>query len=61
MNFERFSEHVRPEEDDVKCCPFCGSPNIEWMGDAFGDSDPDDYGTPFHCHECDSWFGVIIK
>lgn len=32
-------------------CPFCGSKNIEHMGD-------NDYwdGKPWHCHECDGWF-----
>ena len=36
----------------VNHCPFCGSENIEWMGDAFGEE------TPFHCHECDRWFSA---
>lgn len=39
--------------DEVAFCPYCGSENIEWMGDAFGDEE-----TPFHCHQCDKWFGV---
>lgn len=37
----------------VDYCPFCGSDNVEWMGDAYGDEE-----TPFHCHECGEWFGV---
>lgn len=40
--------------EQVKFCPLCGSSNIEWMGDAF----PEDNQTPFHCHECDNFFGV---
>ncbi len=41
--------------DDVMYCPYCGSENIEWMSDAFGTmGDTETY----HCHECDSWFGV---
>ena len=35
----------------VNYCPFCGSENIEWMGESYGTDD-------FHCHECDKWFGV---
>lgn len=38
---------------EVDICPYCGSENIEWMGDAYGDEE-----TPFHCHECDEWFGI---
>ena len=36
---------------DLNHCPYCGSENIEYMGD-------EDYWgeTHFHCHECDSWF-----
>lgn len=32
-------------------CPYCGSKNIEHMGE-------NDYwnGMEWHCHECDSWF-----
>lgn len=37
--------------DYVEYCPYCGSTNIEWMGDEYED-------RPFHCHECDRWFGV---
>ena len=53
-------EETTPDEphdaqEDVNYCPFCGSKNIEWMGDAFGDTPQE---TPFHCHNCDSWFGV---
>lgn len=40
-------------DDKVAFCPYCGSENIEWMGDAYGDEE-----TPFHCHQCDKWFGV---
>jgi hypothetical protein len=57
----KFNEHVRPEEGDVNVCPFCGSNNIEYEGVVFGDGDHENYGTPFHCHHCDSWFGVIVK
>ena len=46
-------------DEDVQYCPFCASPNIEWMGDAF--EDEGDEITPWHCHECDSWFGVKTK
>ena len=36
---------------EITKCPYCGSENIEWMGD-------DDYfgDTHFHCHDCDRWF-----
>ena len=35
----------------VGFCPYCGSENVEWMGDALGDD-------AFHCHECDTWFDM---
>jgi hypothetical protein len=38
---------------EVDKCPLCGSENIEWMGDAFEEGNL----TPFHCHQCDSFFG----
>lgn len=31
-------------------CPWCGSPNVEWMGDEYPTSS-------YYCHECDWWFG----
>jgi hypothetical protein len=31
-------------------CPHCGSPNIECL------AEDDHCGTPWHCHECDTWF-----
>ena len=34
-------------------CPYCGSENIERIGDAF----EEDNKTPYHCHECNSLFG----
>ncbi len=43
-------------DQEVNYCPYCGSENIEWMGDAFGDTEEE--GTPFHCHQCDTWFGL---
>ena len=36
---------------DVCYCPFCGGENIEYMGIEY---EP----RPFHCHECDRWFGL---
>lgn len=42
-------------DQEVNYCPYCGSENIEWMGDSFGDAGEN---TPFHCHQCDTWFGV---
>ena len=41
--------------DSIMFCPYCGSENIEWMGDAFDE----DNETPYHCHKCDKFFGVI--
>lgn len=38
----------------VEKCPYCGSEIIEYVGDAL----PDDNETPFHCHECDRFFGI---
>lgn len=51
------SRAVRENNDEsaVLYCPLCGSENIEWMGDAFEEGNE----TPFHCHKCDSFFGVI--
>ena len=40
-------------KEDIKKCPYCGSENIEWVGDAFDE----DNKTPYHCHECDLFFG----
>lgn len=41
---------------NTKFCPYCGSDNISWMGDAFGDFED---GTPkMYCHHCEGWFGV---
>ena len=37
----------------IERCPLCGSENIEWMGDCFDENNP----TPYHCHECDRFFG----
>lgn len=42
--------------NNVAYCPYCGSDNISWMGDAYGDYD--DGTEKMYCHECDSWFGV---
>ena len=41
---------------EVKFCPFCGSENISWMGDAHGDYE--DGTEQMYCHQCDKWFGV---
>lgn len=41
---------------EVKFCPFCGSENISWMGDAYGDYE--DGTEQMYCHQCDKWFGV---
>lgn len=30
-------------------CPFCGSPNVEYMGEEYRPN-------AFHCHCCDLWF-----
>lgn len=49
-------ENYEEWQKNLKKCPFCGSENFEWMGDAFGENE-----TPFHCHECDSWFGTMKK
>ena len=38
---------------EITNCPHCGSENIEWVGDAFAE----DNETPYHCHECDKFFG----
>ena len=37
-------------EKETKC-PYCGSPNVEWIGNEY---EPNDY----HCHECDCWFSL---
>jgi len=47
---ETTKQNAIMKKEYVDVCPFCGSENIEWMGDAFGDE------TPYHCHECDRWF-----
>jgi hypothetical protein len=44
------------KKKSVMYCPYCGSSNIEYMGDSFGDYE--DGTDAYHCHECDSWFGV---
>ena len=44
---------------EVNHCPYCGSENIEWMGDAFEDEGEE--VTPWHCHHCDTWFGIASK
>ena len=46
-------EDDEEQDDDITCCPYCGSENIEWVGDAFEPSN----ATPYHCHECDKFFG----
>jgi len=40
-----------PLPETPKVCPYCGSENIEWMGD---DDCYNEYH--WHCHECDCWF-----
>ena len=49
-------DYPTQDELNVKYCPYCGSENVEWMGDEFGEGN-----TPFHCHQCDKWFGVNVK
>lgn len=40
------TEETKGEE----VCPHCGSPNIECL------VEDDHCGTPWHCHQCDTWF-----
>ena len=35
---------------ETSVCPYCGSKNWEHMGEEY---EP----HPYHCHECDTWFG----
>lgn len=39
--------------ENIEKCPHCGSENFEWVGDAFEEGNE----TPYHCHECDLFFG----
>lgn len=41
------------EDDKELKCPYCGSENVEWMGDVAWSEDD----KPYCCHNCDSWFG----
>lgn len=43
-------------EKEVMFCPYCGSEEIECMTDSFGAYD--DETDAYHCHKCDTWFGV---
>ena len=47
---------VKEQAQHVAHCPYCGSENISWMGDAHGDYE--DGTEKMYCHDCDSWFGV---
>ena len=44
---------IKTTNKEIRPCPYCGSMNHEWVGDAFDEDNP----RPNHCHECDSFFG----
>ena len=45
--------------EEPKVCPYCGSKNFKWVGNAFSENNK----TPYHCHECDCWFNeeIVIR
>lgn len=51
MVVNEITRMLNDDDLDVCYCPFCGGENIEYMGAEY---EP----RPFHCHECDKWFGL---